>query len=900
MSIAWHTFTVEDTLKKLNSKIEGLNSDEAAERLAKYGYNEIRERKRRSPLILLLDQFKSILVLMLIVAAVFSFTIGEMIDAVMIAIIIILNAILGFTQEYRAEKSIEALKKLAAPKASVLRDGIEVQIPAREVVPGDIIVLKAGDKIPADARIVEAVNLMVDESILTGESIPVQKSVEPIEEEGVPVAERRNMVFMATTVTYGRGKAVVVATGESTEFGKIAKLIQEEEEATPLQRRLERFGKWLVIATVALTVLAAIEGLLEGLAWSEVFLTAISLAVSAVPEGLPAVVTITLALGVQRMARRKAIIRRLAAVETLGSATVICTDKTGTITSNELTVRKIYVDGVELEVTGTGYSPEGELRINGRRVNVNEVAGLKHLLKAAALCNDANLIERGGRWSIIGDPTEGALVVLTAKAGFDKKVLDEECPRVHEFPFDSIRKRMTTIHREGERLIAYMKGAPEVVLERCSKVFLGDKIVELNDGLRRRIMDVTKGMAENAMRVLGFAFKELDELMNEEDAVESDMVFIGLVGMIDPPRPEVKDAVRRAKEAGVRVIMVTGDHALTALAIAKEVGIVEDDDSVITGVEIDSMSDEEFDKVLDKVNVFARVAPEHKLRIVEGLKRKGHVVAMTGDGVNDAPSVKRADIGIAMGIRGSDVTREAADMILADDNFATIVAAIEEGRVIYDNIRKFIRLLLSANWDEILAVFAAAMADLPIPFTPIQILWINLVTDGLPALALGVDPAEEDVMKRPPRSPKEEIYHGMPLFIAVSAMAALVSWLVPFWLALQRGESLIEARTVAFTQAVIFELVLALNCRSERRYVFSSFKRLTANRTLIIAIAVSLALHVAIIYLPPLQIFFKTVALTAYDWVLALGFSALSMLLYPGLLDTRVRKEKKLTAARDK
>ena len=895
MEVAWHTLKVEKVFKKLGSRIEGLSNSEAKERLIKYGYNEIKEKKKRSSITLFLNQFKSILVFMLIIAAIVSFAIDEVIDAMMIIIIIILNTTLGFIQEHKAERSIEALKKLAVPRASVIRGGIEVQVPAREIVPGDVIVLKVGDKVPADARVIEAVNLMINESILTGESVPVYKSVKPIKDGKVSIADRRNMIFMATVVAYGRGKAITVATGESTEFGKIARLIQEEEkEVTPLQKRLEKFGKWLVLITAFLITLAMIKDLLEGIRLIEAFLTAISLAVSAVPEGLPAVVTITLAFGVQRMAKRKAIIRRLSSVETLGSATVICTDKTGTITSNELTVKKVYVNNVEIDVTGIGYKPEGELLVDGKRIKVSEVNGLEELLKAAILCNDADLVKRGEMWSIIGDPTEGALVVLGAKAGLDKKSLKERFPRVYEVPFDSVKKQMITIHKENKKFIAYMKGAPEVVLESCSKAFLNGKVVNLNEELKSKILDATENMAKSAMRVLGFAYKELDKVIKEE-LVEGDMIFIGLVGMIDPPRPKVKGAVKRAKEAGLRVIMATGDHALTALTIAKEVSIVDKDNAVVTtGAEIDSMTDKEFDKMLDIVNVFARVNPEHKLRIIESLKKKGHIVAMTGDGVNDAPSVKKADIGIAMGIRGSNITREAADIILADDNFATIIAAIEEGRVIYDNIRKFIRLLLSANWDEIFVVFAATLAGLPLPFTPIQILWINLITDGLPALALGIDPPEEDVMKRPPRSPKEEIYNGMLVFIVISTLVALMLWLIPFWFALEKGKSLFKARTTAFTRAVLFELILALNCRSERKYVFSSFRRLLANRNLIMAILISLILHLAIIYLSPLQVVFKTYPLNFFDWTLVLGFSMSAVLLYPGILNIKVRREKKI------
>lgn len=893
----WHSLSIEDVVRLLKTNCEtGLTSEEAKRRLELYGPNEIPEEKRFVPLKILFEQVKSLLVWLLIFATIASVMIGELSDAIAIAVILVLNIVLGFIQEYRAEKAVELLRKLATPKAKVLRNGIETEIPSTEVVPGDVVILRAGDRVPADLRLVECVNLKIDESLLTGESEPVEKTIEPLP-ESTPLPERRNMVFMATTVTYGRGKGIVVATGVKTEFGKIAESVRREErEVTPLQRKMEHLGRILTAIIVALVFLVLLEELMEGLDIYEALMTSISLAVSAVPEGLPAVLAITLALGVQKMARRNAIIRRLSSVETLGSATVICTDKTGTLTKNEMTVVRIFVNGEFVKVTGSGYEPKGEFLSEGGALNPLDDPTFRRLLEICLLCNDSRLVYDDGTWRIIGDPTEGALTVLAAKSGLTEN-LRKVIPRFSEVPFDSARKRMSTAHiMPNGKKVLYLKGAPAVVLELCNRIEEFGSVRPLTEEDRGLILKATSSMAKEALRVLALAYKELDDNVTKiTEADECGLIFVGLVGMIDPPRPEVPKAIRVAKEAGIKVVMVTGDHKDTAMSIAKQIGIIEsDDDSLaLTGSDLDKMSDDELYEVADKVVVYARVSPEHKLRIVKALKRRGHIVAMTGDGINDAPSVKVADIGIAMGIRGSDVTREVADLILADDNFATIVTAIEEGRTIYDNIRKFIRLLLSANWDEIGAVFVSAMLDLPLPFTPAQILWINLVTDGLPALALGVDPPEPGVMKRPPRDPKEKVYAGMELFFLVSIVLALISWIVPFWYALEfLSRPLHEARTIAFTQAVIFELILSLNSRSEERFVFRSLRTLFANKHLILAVLVSLALQLAVLYLPPLQYIFDTVPLDIIDWIFVLAFGSLSILLYPRVFDTRKIKGK--------
>ena len=652
---------------------------------------------------------------------------------------------------------------------------------------------------------------------------------------------------------------------------------------------MEHFGRVITAIVSILVVLVFIEELFEGLNVYEGFLTAISLAVSAVPEGLPAVLTITLALGVQRMARRNAIVRRLASVETLGNATVICTDKTGTLTRNEMTVKKIYVNGKFIRVTGSGYEPEGEfIDDNGVKIKPLGDSTLKKLLLIGLLCNDSKLVRKSTTWTITGDPTEGALVVTAVKAGLNQEETRETFPRINEIPFDSRRKRMSTLHVIEGKPVLYSKGAPEVLLNLCSHIEENGIVRPITDTDKKKILEAAKKMASEALRVLALAYRDFERTpteLKEED--ERYLVFVGLVGMIDPPRPEVKAALKKAREAGIKVIMVTGDHKDTAVAIAKEIGLIDDPENVtvLTGSDLDKMDEEEFAEIVDKVHIFARVSPEHKLKIVKYLKRKGHIVAMTGDGVNDAPAVKHADIGIAMGIRGTDVTRDAADLILADDNFATIVAAIEEGRTIYENVRKFIRLLLSANWDEIAVVFVSALLDMPIPFTPAQILWINLLTDGFPALALGLDPPEPDIMKRPPRSPKEKIYEKMELFFLVSVILSLFAWVAPFWIALQLKDTLPEARTLAFTQAVIFELLLALNCRSEKHFVFGNLKILLANKSLLLAVLASLVLQLLVIYLPPLQYMFNTSPLTYLDWALVTVFACTAILLSPKFWD---------------
>ncbi|MEM2917783.1 MAG: HAD-IC family P-type ATPase, partial [Candidatus Bathyarchaeia archaeon] len=798
MSKPWHAMEVDEVLKELVVSRNGLSSSEALERLKKYGPNEIRKVRRRTALNMFLDEFKDVFILLLIAATIFSAIVGyyEMLqggefleayaDSITIGAIVLLCAITGFVQEYRAEKAVEALKKLAAPKARVIRDGKEIIIPASEVVPGDILALEEGDHVPADARLIEVVELKANEAVLTGESTPVEKELAVLEED-TPVSERRNMVFSATHIVYGRGKAVVTATGMNTEFGKIAEMVQTaEEEETPLQKKLDRFASKIAKVVVAVCVLIfALEAFevimkmrFEAEGFIQAFMSSISLAISAVPEGLPAIVTIALALGAREFAKRNAIVRRLSSAESLGAVTVICSDKTGTITKGEMTVRQIYVDGRFVEVTGVGYEPKGEFRMGGEAVKPE--GSLELLLRIGALCNNASLRknEQNNCWEIFGDPTEGALIVAFAKAGLGKEVLENSYPRIGEIPFTSERKRMTTLHKtpEGE-VHAYMKGAPEVVLERCAQIFEGGKEKRLTEERKKEILAVNEQLAGNALRVLAMAYKRLPTTMTKYDAetVENGMVFVGLQGMIDPPREEAIEANKKCQKAGIKTVMITGDHKLTAIAVAKEVGIYKEGDLVLTGAEMDQLSDKEFEEIVEKVTVYARVSPEHKLKIVNALKKKGHIVAMTGDGVNDAPAVKAADVGVAMGISGTDVTREASDLVLTDDNFATIVKAVEQGRVIYDNIRKYARFLISCNFDELLVIGTFAILGgifspelFPLPLLPAMILWINLVTDGAPAVALATDPPDIDVMDRPPRKPEEGILHGMGAFIIAS------------------------------------------------------------------------------------------------------------------------------------
>ncbi len=874
----WHVLGVDEAAAQIGSRSGGLTGVEAAQRLEQYGPNELQAAKRVSPWAILLEQFKNVLVIILLIATVLSLFLGHGIESIVIAIIVLFAVGLGFVQEYRAERAIEALRQMAAPTATVLRDGAESKVPAREVVPGDVILLHTGDRIPADARVIEAINLQVEEAALTGESVPVEKHTRALEKDDLPVGDRKNLVYAGTAVTYGRGRALVVATGMQTEFGKIAQMLQDIEVGrTPLQQNLDRVG--VVLARAAFVVVAVIVGLglWRGQPLIDMIIFGIALAVAVVPEALPAVVTISLAIGVQKMVKRNALIRRLAAVETLGSTSVICSDKTGTLTRDEMTVRRIYCAGELYGVAGAGYVPEGEFTVNGGTA-VAPTAELRQMLTAAALASDTELVQgEAGAWDIKGDPTEGALVVAAAKAGLQKEALEAAQPRVHEIPFTSETKRMTTLHApEGSSgsTVAYAKGAPEVILQGCAYEQGKDGAQPLDGPGRERILAQAQAMAEEALRVLAIATKPAVT----PDTAERDMTFLGLAGMIDPPRMEAKAAIAVCAEAGIRPVMITGDHPVTAQAVARELGMLRNGGRVVTGVELEEMPDEQLKREVEEISVYARVSPAHKLRVVTAWQDRGYIAAMTGDGVNDAPALKKADIGIAMGITGTDVTKEAAAMTLTDDNFASIVAAVEEGRGVFGNIKKYLMYLLSSNIGEIGLMAGAALLGFPVPLSAVQILYVNLATDGLPALALAVDPPERDLMKRKPRDPRTGIFTRPVVILMV--LGGLWSTLINLGLftwTLNVGRTLEEAMTITFISLVLIQFFKAYNFRSDRHSVLN---RPFANKWLNLAVLWEIALLVAIVYVPFLHDAFGTYSLPLTDWLLvgALAFTIVPVL----------------------
>ncbi|MFC1732983.1 calcium-translocating P-type ATPase, SERCA-type [candidate division KSB1 bacterium] len=856
---------VKDALKELKTSENGLTSAEAYERLKKYGYNEIEEKEKISSLKIFLSQFSSPIVWILIGAIIISVIIGEKIDAIIISIILVINAIVGFIQEYKAEKAIEALKKMASLKAIVIRDGKEKEIDAIELVPGDIIILQTGEKIPADGRIIELANLQTQEAALTGESLPIKKE-DGVYKKDLGIGDRKNLIYSGTVITNGRGKALVTGTGMKTEIGKIAHLIQTtESEITPLQKQLKSLGKWLGILTLFVCTVVFAAGVIRSGSYDqktvlEFFIVAVSLAVAAIPEGLPAVVTISLAIGIKRMIKKNALIRKLPSVETLGSTTVICTDKTGTLTHNEMTVKKIYVDDQVVDVAGSGYEPKGHFSHHSKT--------LPMLLKIGALNNDAHLEEKNGKWEIRGDPTEGALIVSAAKLGLDKELLETKRKRIDEIQFDSSRKRMTTVHESHGKRLCYVKGAPDLIVELCSHIHMDGKIRKITKHDITKILKINEDLANNALRVLGFAYKELKKADKKKD-YEKKLIFVGLQGMIDPPRKDAKHAIAKCKSAGIKVIMITGDFKGTAVAIAKDLGIT---GRAIDGDELEKM---DLDKDVLDIGVYARVNPEHKLRIVEALRKKGHIVAMTGDGVNDAPALKKADIGIAMGISGTDVAKEASDMILTDDNFASIVNAVEEGRGVYDNIRKFLAFLLSGNIGEVCVIFIAMLLGLPLPLIAVQILMINLVTDGLPATALSADPFEPGRMERKPRNPKEKIYMNLSPYL-IYYPAIMIITTLSFFAFFVKGGNIPKAQTVAFLSIAMFELYQAFSCRST---IYTSFKvGIFKNMWLNLAVLSSLGIIIAIIYFPSLQGLFGTFPLSFAEFITIVLVSSIGSL----------------------
>ncbi|MFH1146786.1 MAG: cation-translocating P-type ATPase [Pseudomonadota bacterium] len=864
---SWHTLPIETLYSLLKSAPAGLTSAEAARRLAQHGPNELQEAHRISPWTLLFEQFKNVLIVILLVGTALSAFLGHEVEAIAIAVIVLFAVLLGFVQEYRAERAIEALRQMAAPTATVLRDGQESDAPARELVPGDVVLLRGGDKIPADLRLMKAVNLQIEEAALTGESVPVEKHATPLNNHELALGDRKNMAYAGTIATYGRGRAMVVATGMNTEFGKIAQMLQTVETGkTPLQENLDKVGHTLArVAFVVVAIIVAL-GLFRGQPFIEMLIFGIALAVAVVPEALPAVVTISLAIGVQRMVKRHALMRRLQAVETLGSTSVICSDKTGTLTKDEMTARRIFVAGQMIAVSGAGYEPSGRFSRDGLTIAPSD--SMKLMLRAATLASDAHVVhsEPDGRWYVKGDPTEGALVVAAAKAGLNKADLESQFPRVNEIPFTSETKRMTTLHTGPEGAIAYSKGAPEIILDSCARQLTADGEIALDSDGREVILEAARQMAGEALRVLAVASKPGATLEN----AEREMTFLGLVGMIDPPRPEAKAAIQTCEEAGIKAVMITGDHPLTAKAVARELGLFKTG-RAITGAELEAMSEEEFEREVENIEVYARVSPAHKLRVVTALQKKGHIVAMTGDGVNDAPALKKADIGIAMGITGTDVTKEAAAMTLTDDNFASIVAAVEEGRGIFGNIKKYLMYLLSSNIGEIGLMAGAMLLGLPLPLTAVQILYVNLATDGLPALALAIDPPELDLMRRKPRNPRTGIFTCPVVILMVvgGLWSTLVNISLFAW-AWNSGRSHKEAITMTFVSLVLIQFFKAYNFRSDR---LSVLNRPFANKWLNIAILWELALLTLIIYVPFLHEPFGTFSLPLVDWVIIIGLA---------------------------
>ena len=889
----WHALGAEEVLHQLHSPSEkGLSSEEAEQRLQEFGPNELTEAPPTTFWQMLREQFANFVVILLIVAAIISAALGDYVEAAAIMAIVVLNAALGVFQERRAEQSLAALRKLAAPDALVLRDGSRRAIPAGQVVPGDIVLLDAGNYVPADVRLLEAINLRVEEAALTGESVPVQKDASVRLESDIPLGDRKNTAFMGTMVNYGRGRGIVVATGMRTEIGMIAEMLQSvQQEPTPLQRRLDQLGRSLGWAALAVCGLVFLAGWLQGLAPLDMFIIAVSLAIAAVPEGLPAVVTISLALGMREMIKRNALIRRLSSVETLGSATVICSDKTGTLTQNEMTATAMWVNGQSFEITTNGYSPQGEFLVDGEPINPVDYQAALTTLWIAALNNDADLEVSGASdmkqtYRMVGDPTEGALIVASAKAGARARALNLAYPRVQEVPFDSERKRMTTVHvlhdprtedlspfadedPKDRDYVITVKGAPDVVLDLCTHYQrMDDYAIPLDEAQRERILSANDQMTEDALRVLAMAYRVVPEMPDEitPENLEYDLTFVGLVGMIDPPRSEVPPALETGREAGIRTVMITGDYPRTARAIAESIGLMQAGHQVLTGPDLNKMDLKTLESRVGETDVFARVSPEHKLRIVEALQANGEVVAMTGDGVNDAPSIKRADIGVAMGITGTDVAKESADMVLTDDNYASIISAVEQGRVIYSNIRKFVYYLLSCNLAEIATIFIGTLVTGSSPLTAIQLLWLNLITDGAPALALATEKGDPDIMDQPPRPSSEPIINRfMQAGIAVQTIAITAATLFAYFIGLRLFPDQPEiSRTMAFVTLSFSELLRAFTARSERIPVIKI--GVFSNRLMNYAVVFSAVLLLAVIYIPFLNPVFDTVPLSWDQW----------------------------------
>ncbi len=856
---------INNLLKHFNvDKDTGLNDEEVIKRRQTYGRNELEKKKGDSLLVKFINQFKNFMVIILLVAALISGFVGELKDSIIIMIIVILNAVLGLIQENKAEKSLEALKNMTTPLAKVIRDGKLIQIKSTDLVPGDIVTIESGDYVPADGRILDSSSLHVEESALTGESLPVAKNTNIPEGDNIPLGDRKNMVYSTSMVTHGRGKILVTNTGMDTEIGKIAKMLDSEEKLkTPLQMKLDELSKYIGILALSVCVVIFLIGFFQGIPTLDMFMLTVSLAVAAIPEGLPAIVTIVLSLGVQRMIKKNAIIRRLPAVETLGTASVICSDKTGTLTQNKMTVTKVY-----------GY----ENLIDAKDIDKIDDKAINLVIDIGLLCNDSTISSDDGKKKAIGDPTEIALVILAQQKGLLKKEQEQKMPRVNEIPFDSDRKLMTTIHNSDNQLKVFTKGACDVLLERCSKILINNEIKELTEEIKEEIRTANISMANKALRVLAFAYKDIKEIPKDitSDNVENDLVFAGLVGMIDPPREEVKHAVEKCKMAGIRPIMITGDYKITAVTIGKELGILDEGSTAIEGKELDEISDEELMKNIEKYSIYARVSPKHKVRIVKAWQSRGKIVAMTGDGVNDAPSLKRANIGCAMGITGTDVSKEASDMILTDDNFSTIVEAVEEGRNIYDNIKKSIHYLLSCNIGEVGVLFIALLFGLPRPLIPIHILWINLVTDSFPALSLGVNPPEKDIMNRKPRHPEESIFaQGLGVSIGVKGVIIGLVALLAFYTGWRY--SLEVGRTMTFLTLSLSQFGNSLSVRSLDKSLFKI--GIFSNKHLLGAIAISSVLMLSVVFIPFLRDIFELTNLNLNQWIIVLLYSLIPLTL---------------------
>ncbi|MDY3946764.1 MAG: cation-translocating P-type ATPase [Ezakiella sp.] len=853
----------------------GLSESDISSRREKYGYNEFQEKKGKSFFQKFLDQFKDFMIIILLFAAVISMIAGEAVDAVVILAIVMLNALLSIYQEGKAEKSLESLKKMSAPEAKILRNGKKYTIPARELVPGDIVFLDAGDIVPADLRLISTHNLKIDESSLTGESVAVEKFHDRVLSENANLGDRVNMAYMSSIVTYGRASGVVVGTAHDSEMGKIATMIDDiEDDLTPLQHKLDKLGKSLGILTIVVCAIVFVMGLLQKREILDMLLVSVSLAVAAIPEGLPAIVTIVLSIGMGRMVKKNVIVKKLLAVETLGSTTYICSDKTGTLTQNKMTVTKAYASGNYYEVSGTGYEPVGKITNDGKDLNDMDRIILKPMLYACALNNDSELVNKDGIYDIIGDPTEGALVTFAQKADFIHDNLNLEQPRIDEIPFDSERKMMSTVHRNEDSIVQYVKGAPDIIASKCNYIYDNGKFREITENDRHNIEEANSKYASKALRVLGYAFKFFNhDSYDPDNKNEEDLIFLGLTGMIDPPRPEAKEAIKLCKEAGIHTVMITGDYRETAYQIAKELGMVISHEESISGNELSLIEDKDYYDLVKKVSVYSRVSPEQKVKIIQALREHDEVVAMTGDGVNDALALKQSDIGVAMGITGTDVAKSSADMVLTDDNFASIVSAVEEGRIIFSNIQKFVGFLLSCNIGEILLVFFSMLLGMEEPLKPIHLLWLNLITDSLPALALGVEPGEKDIMQEKPRSKDDPIISkDMIITIALQSIAIAASSLLAFYFATKRyPDSPTHARSVVFATLILSELLRAFSSRS---FVQPLYKLgIKSNMQMVYAFLISTVLLTAVLYVPFLKPIFDTFALGRFDWGIVLGFA---------------------------